>query len=174
MNSSASAGSLQTLYHDHHGPLRNWLRRQIGCPDRAADLAHDTFLRLLTRPRLLHDHLDPRAYLRRIARGLLIDQWRRDRLEQRWVEALANVPECQMPSPEAQALILETLCQISALLEQLAPRPREAFLLAQLHGLGQAEIARELGVSERMVRKYLSQAMLHCLKLDAELRASAR
>ena len=69
------------------------------------------------------------------------------------------------PSPEAQALILETLTELDALLDRLPARVRQAFLLAQLEGLTYAVIAERLGVSERMVKKYMAQAMLHCLEL---------
>ena len=69
------------------------------------------------------------------------------------------------PSPEAQALILETLIELDALLDRLPARVRQAFLLAQLEGLTYAVIAERLGVSERMVKKYMAQAMLHCLEL---------
>jgi RNA polymerase sigma-70 factor (ECF subfamily) len=44
----------------------------------------------------------------------------------------------------------------------LSPRARQAFLLAQLDGMAYADIAVELGVSERMVKKYMAQAMLQC------------
>lgn len=41
--------SLETLYADHHGWLRGWLGRRLGNSSDAADLAQDTFLRLLRR-----------------------------------------------------------------------------------------------------------------------------
>lgn len=40
---------------------------------------------------------------------------------------------------------------------------RAAFLLAHLEGYTYLEIAARLKVSERMVKKYMAQAMLHCL-----------
>jgi RNA polymerase sigma-70 factor (ECF subfamily) len=42
-------------------------------------------------------------------------------------------------------------------------RARQAFLLAQLDGLTYAQIAGQLDVSERMVKKYMAQAMLQCM-----------
>ena len=39
---------------------------------------------------------------------------------------------------------------------------RQAFVLYYLDGLTQTEIARQLALSDRTVRKYLIQAMLHC------------
>ncbi|KKT82336.1 MAG: ECF subfamily RNA polymerase sigma-70 factor, partial [Microgenomates group bacterium GW2011_GWC1_44_9] len=55
---------------------------------------------------------------------------------------------------EEKALIVETLLRIDAMLAQLPIRVRSAFLMSQLHGMTYAAIAAELGVSERMVKKY--------------------
>lgn len=163
-----------SLYARHHGWLHAWLRHKLGCPEHAADLAHDTFLRLLDRPRRVDEARNPAGYLRTIARGLLIDHLRRRDIERAWLEALAAQPEALVPSPEHQALVLETLVQLDAMLHRLPDKPRRAFLLAQLHEWPHRDIAQALGVSERMVRKYVAQALLHCLRLDAELQAAIR
>ncbi|WAE52577.1 sigma-70 family RNA polymerase sigma factor [Stutzerimonas frequens] len=156
---------LHRLYADHHGWLNGWLRRQLGCNQRAADLAQDTFVRVLSKDQDMAAIREPRAYLHTIAKGLLINHWRRRQIEQAYLEALALQPEPVVPSPESQALIVETLLQIDAMLMRLPTRVRSAFLMSQLHGMTYAAIASELGVSERMVKKYMSQAMLHCLML---------
>ncbi len=111
---------------------------------------------------------EPRAYLHTIAKGLLINHWRRRQIEQAYLDALALQPEPVAPSPESQALIVETLLQVDAMLAQLPAKVRSAFLMSQLQGMTYAAIAIELGVSERMVKKYMAQAMLHCLLLVAE------
>jgi RNA polymerase sigma-70 factor (ECF subfamily) len=167
MASSAhpSPPTVQQLYCDHHRWLHGWLRQRLGCTENAADLAQDTFLRLLDKPRDLLAVREPRAYLHTIANGLLINFWRRRDIERAYLDALALQPEACAPSPETRALILETLLQVDALLRSLAPRVRQAFLLSQLHGLTYAAIATELGVSERMIKKYMAQAMLQCLML---------
>lgn len=151
---------LATLYSDHHGWLQDWLRRRLGNAFDAADLAHDTFLRLL---RSLEPVREPRAYLTTIAHGLVVNHWRRQDLERAYRETLATVADTQAPSPEEGALLLEALCELDALLNQLNPKARTAFLLAQLEGYTYIEIAARLDVSERMVKKYMAQAMLHCL-----------
>ncbi|KAG1297937.1 hypothetical protein G6F57_023406 [Rhizopus arrhizus] len=58
---------------------------------------------------------------------------------------------------------MDALCELDALLNQLNPKARTAFLLAHLEGLTYIEIAEQLQVSERMVKKYMAQAMLQCL-----------
>ncbi len=159
---------LHRFYADHHGWLNGWLRRQLGCSQRAADLAQDTFVRVLSKDDDMAAIREPRAYLHTIAKGLLINHWRRRQIEQAYLDALVLQPEPVTPSPESQALIVETLLRIDAMLTQLPTRVRSAFLMSQLHGMTYAAIATELGVSERMVKKYMAQAMLHCLMLVAE------
>ena len=153
---------VEVLYADHHGWLQGWLRRKLGNSFDAADLTHDTFLRLLGK-REAADLREPRAYLRTIAHGLVVNHWRRQEIERAWLETLTATPEASCPSPETRALLLEALCELDALLDRLNPKARSAFLLAQLDGLTYGEIAVRLQVSERMVKKYMAQAMLHCL-----------
>ncbi len=157
---------VQRLYVEHHGWLNGWLRRHLQCSQRAADLAQDTFVRVLTRePQDLSAIREPRAYLHTIVKGLLINHWRRRQIEQAYLDALALQPEPLATSPEEQALIVETLLQIDAMLDRLPHKVRRAFLMSQLQGMTYAAIAAELEVSERMVKKYMAQAMLHCLML---------
>jgi RNA polymerase sigma factor (sigma-70 family) len=154
------------LYSDHHGWLHGWLRRKLGCTHQAADLAQDTFVRLLLKRDALApgEIREPRAYLTTVASGLLSNHHRRQKLEQAWIETLAVLPEPLAPSAETQAILLETLVEIDRLLDTLRPKVREAFLLSQLDGLTYRQVGERLGVGERMVKKYMAQAMLCCLQ----------
>lgn len=153
-----------SLYSDHHGWLQGWLQRRLGHACDAADIAQDTFLRLLSRQSLQGLNA-PRAYLSSIARGLMIDHWRRRALEQAWLETLAALPEPEAASPEARAIFLETLIEIDRLLDSLKPAIRSAFLLAQLDGLSCPEIAKRLGVSRATVERHIAQALRTCYAL---------
>lgn len=154
------------LYREHRSWLTQWLRRRLGeGSDRAADFAHDTFLRLLQAGDTPPAIAQPRPYLATIARGLLVDHFRRQDLERAYLEELAALPiECH-PSPEDHALIVETLLTLDRMLHGLGAKPRQAFLLAQLEGWDQARIADHLGVSVSSVKKYLQKAVLQCLLL---------
>lgn len=121
-------------------------------------------MRLLSRPRTINS--EPRAYLSAIAHGLLVDHWRRQCVERAWLDTLAAQPQALAPSAEQQAMVLQCLCRIDALLERLPAKVRQSFILSQLEGLSYREIGAQLGVSERMVKKYMAQAMLHCLMLQ--------
>jgi len=159
------------LYREHHGWLHGWLRRKLGCTHQAADLAQDTFVRVLTSPAAggqLDELREPRHFLVAIARRVMVDHLRRRALEKAWLEAVALQPEPLAHSPETRALIVETLCQIDAMLDGLGHKARQAFLLAQLEGLSYAEIAERLQVSVSSVKKYMARATEHCLLLMLE------
>jgi len=157
--------SVETLYGEHHGWLLGWLRRKLGHPGDAADLAQDTFLRVLGRQRDVDEVREPRAWLTTIAHGLVVDHMRRRTLERACLEAIAALPEPQAPSPETQMLLVEALVRIDAMLDGLPAKARSAFLLSRLDGLGYAEIAQRLNVSLSSVEKYMATAIRHCLAL---------
>ena len=153
------------LYADHHGWLCRWLRRRLANPGDAADLAQDTFVRLLGRPAPDQPLREPRAWLATVANGLVIDHLRRMALERAYLESLHGLHESLHPSPEERLLLIETLLRIDAMLDGLAAKARSAFLLSRLDGLAHAEIARRLGVSVSSVEKYIVSALRHCLAL---------
>lgn len=164
--SECATPTIEHLYRDHHTWLQSWLRRGLGGVDYTADLAHDTFLRVVLMHReKLAEVREPRAWLRTIARGLVIDHWRRQELERAWLETLAHQPEPLVPSPEEQQLVLELLDRLCRIVEGLPAAVRQAFLLHRLEGLRQSQIAQRLGVTLRTVERYLGEAMYHCYQL---------
>ena len=160
---------VETLYADHHGWLQSLLRRRLGNAFDAADLAHDAFVRLLTKPRSFDSFDGARAYLSTVARGLCVDLWRRREIEQAWLAALAAQPEAHACSAEQQASVLQALGENDAMLRSLPAKVAQAFVLAMVHGMTDKEVAAQLNVSDRMVRKYMARALLHCMLLEAAL-----
>ncbi|WP_159916585.1 sigma-70 family RNA polymerase sigma factor [Pantoea sp. 18069] len=164
-----TADTIEWLYLRHHDGLRDWIHRKLNNASHAADLAHDTFVRLLMRTQGASppagELREPLAYLRAIANGLMIDHWRRQTLEKAYLEALAARPEAVAPSVEERAIILETLEQIARLLEALKPSVRTAFLLAQIEGQTHAEIAQCMGVSVRTVERWMADALYRCHRI---------
>ncbi|AMQ84278.1 MULTISPECIES: sigma-70 family RNA polymerase sigma factor [Pseudomonas] len=158
--------SLHDLYRDHRGWLESWLRRRMGNAWDAADLSQDTFLRVLGSSQALVDMREPRAYLLTVGKRLLSNFYTRRSLEQAYLNALAQLPEDCVPSPEQRWILLETLQALDELLDGLPRAVRRAFLWSQLEGLGYREIAERLQVSERTVKRYMAQAYEHCLLVD--------
>lgn len=150
------------LYSQHHSWLQRWLRVKLGNANDADDLTQDTFTRILGRADLGALH-EPRAFLTTVAKGVLVNWYQRQALERAYLEALATLPEPTAISPEQRMLILETLHDIDAMLDALPPKVRQAFLMAQLDGMGYADIAAHLGLSLITIKRYMKQAFLQCL-----------
>ena len=127
----------------------------------------DTFLRVLAN-RNVDAILRPREYLATIARGLVTDAYRRQAIERAYLETLAARPEPVAISPETRAILLETVLAIDRMLDQLGPRTREIFLLAQFEELTYAQVGARLGVSLTTVKKHMVRALTQCLLLAAD------
>lgn len=155
---------VETLYCEHHSWLHGWLSRKLGNASDAADLAHDTFIRLLTRQSRVFGN-EPRALLTHIAKGLVVDRWRRQEVERAYLESIAHLPEPEVPSPETRWLILEALHRIDAMLREMPSRVRQTFLASQIDGLTYAEIAEQQGVSLITVKRDMRDAFLACLSV---------
>lgn len=156
--------AITELYCEHHGWLFGWLRRKLGCAQNAADLAQDTFTRILNARESVATLREPRAFLSTTARRLIIDQVRRKKIETAYLQELALTAQALegFQSPEQILTTLEALEHIAFILEGMRDKQRQAFVLYYLDGLTQSEIARQLELSDRTVRKYLIQALLHC------------
>ena len=157
----AKADAVRILYSDHHRWLCGWLRGKLGCVHSADDLAHDTFLGLFRSHDLLGIR-EPRAYLATIARRLVANHYRRRAIEQAYLDAIATLPEPQVPSQEDRVILIETLVEIDCRLDGLPAKVKRAFLLSQLEGLTYAEIAKRLRVSVSSVKLYMLRATQQC------------
>lgn len=151
-----------TLYSDHHSWLQGWLGKKLGNTFDAADLAQDTFTRILASRDITGLH-EPRAYLTTVAKGLLINWYQRQALERAYLDALAILPEPEVPSVEQRYIILETLHEIDRMLDALPSKVKHAFLLSQIEGMKYEAIAQQIDVSLISVKRYMKQAFLHCL-----------
>ena len=158
---SALNPTVEGLYNAHHHWLTGWLRRRLGCPQNAADLAQDTFVKVLL-AREMPQLVEPRAFLTTIAKRVLCNHYRRQELERAYYQALAELPEAVAPSEEERAIILETLIELDQLLDGLPILVKRAFLLAQVDGLTHNEIAARLSISVATVKRHLAKAAMRC------------
>ncbi len=165
MSNRAASSRIEMLYCDHNNWLRGWLSKRLGNAHQAADLAQDTFVRLLARedtPVML----EPRAFLTTVAKRVLANHWRREQLEAAYLEALANVPEAYAMSPEERVILLETIVEIDRHLDGLPIMAKRAFLLTQLDGCNHAQVAEQLGISITTVKRHLVKAAQQCFFAD--------
>lgn len=160
---SVAAPDIASLYIDHHRWLQQWLRRRLGNAFDAADIAHDTYVRLMVAQNTPPIQ-EPRRYLCRIANGLAIDLVRRRQIEAAYLDALAARPSAFMPSEEERAIAVQALLEVDAMISKLSHNARTALLMLRLEGKSYREIAEALQVSVSSVEKYIASAMATCLR----------
>lgn len=161
----ATNATVSQLYVANHHWLLSWLLKKLHCPNRAADIAHDTFERLLRKHTALNICDEPRAILTTIAKGLVIDHTRRQILETAYLNSLAYLPQSEIPSVELQAILLETLIEVDRMLNSLPVKARRVFLMSQLDGMTYPQIAQAMNISLSSVQKYMTCAYAACYKV---------
>jgi len=158
------------LYRNHQSWLHQWLRKKVGNSEQAADLVQDTFIKILQTRDELFGVIEPRAYLVTIARNLMIDQVRRKRIEQAYLNELSQMEYMldTIPSPEDQLQVVQAIDQICQALIRVSEKAQQAFVLHYFEGLTHKEIAEIIGVSTKMIQKYLATCLVQCYALKQE------
>ncbi|WP_347904543.1 RNA polymerase sigma factor [Pseudomonas purpurea] len=156
-----SADSFRGFYAD----ILHYLRKRTDNASDAADMTQDVFTQWLDyRDRAKVEQ--PRAFLFQMARNVLRDHWRRQKVRHGVHDEQAQSdaePACDGKNdPMAAAQHLQRLEQLKEVLAELSPRRREALMLHRFEGLSQAQIAARMGISISMVEKHIAFALLHC------------
>ncbi len=137
-----------------HEPIWRYLRTLCDSDDAAADLAQDTWLRVLRGLPALRDAGRFRAWLFGIARRAAMD-----RLRARYAQALE--PEASLEdlaAPEPDEPLESDLAALRVHLDTLPLRDRETLALFYLRELGIDEIATLLNVPAGTVKSRLFRA----------------
>jgi len=155
---------VERLYWEHGSALEAFLYRWTGSHPDAIELANETYLRMLQ----IKDRdaiRSPKAYMFSVAANLAKEHATRQGRARGTLDIADPMLEAELshdPSPAEQIDHADLAAQVRAALAELPAKCRAAFYLQHGHGMSYEEIAQHLGVSTHMVKKYLSQAILHC------------
>jgi RNA polymerase sigma factor (sigma-70 family) len=147
--------------------LLRFLTGRLKCPEAAADLAQETFVRF-------HQYIqatppdNARALAFSIAVNLAIDYQRKAKVRNNYMvqkesDLLTETQASTAPGPEQIAISRQRIKQFHEALDELPINYRSAFLLHNIDGLTYAEVAACLGIAESTVYKYLAKTISHCL-----------
>ena len=162
---AAEATALGILYRSQSSRLRRFFARRSACDD-ASDLIQDTFERLVRRDAEAAI-ARPERYLSRIATNLLRD---RAKFAARRAAAF-HIPLDDVPvatgDPHDLLEARDTLARLETAMARLHPLTRDIFLACRLDGYSHAEVAEQVGLSERAVRKRMARAIAEIDRLLA-------
>jgi RNA polymerase sigma factor (sigma-70 family) len=167
------AERIARLFSEHNESLVRFLATRLHSVQEAKEVAQEAYVRLL--------NLDDsgavsflRAFLFKTASNLAVDRLR-SRNRQRQARDAGLCDELrEAPTPDREAANAQEVEIVRRLISELPPKCRRAFLLHRIHGVEFAQIAKQMQLSERMVRHYVLRAVLYCRAgLDAAQSSNA-
>lgn len=148
---------------EHQAELLSFFRRRLAQSQDAADLAQESWSRLL-RYRQDQSPGALRSLLFTIARNVLKNHWRWSSLHQ--LEQPTDFTERDVvsdgPGVERQWQARRYLQAVEAIVANMPDKRRTVFLLSRVEGLSNAEVAQRCGISVKMVEKHLAHAISEC------------
>jgi len=153
------AQALGQLLERYWGPMVAFAMEKVRSQDAAEDLVQEAFVRVWERRRQLRPQASPRAYLYRVLRNLIIDEYRRRRLRDRFAQLVGRSEVSDAPSAVATLEADELAGAAGRAIAALPERRRDVFVLAHLHGLSYKEVAETLGITPRTVANHMSLAL---------------
>ncbi len=152
---------VERLFREHNEALIRFLLARLGSPQEAREVAQEAYVRLLSldEPEAV-GYL--RAFLFKTAANLAIDRRRRGVMHSRAMELPLFREFADVRTPERQVAGAQAVERLERLLAAMPVKCRQAFVLNRFDGMDVASISRELGLSERMVQKYIARALLFC------------
>jgi RNA polymerase sigma factor (sigma-70 family) len=167
----STAVAVSELFREHNRMLVGYLRSRLGSEQEAKEVAQEAYVRVLQ----LHEPGAPgllRAYLFKTAANLAVDRLRHRRVRQRSEEQPQLFEELnptggELDDPAEQLLAREQADQLLRILRELPGKCQQVMNLHRFEGASQRDVSLRLGISERMVRRYVTYAMVYCrLRLD--------
>lgn len=154
---AAHSESFEAVYRDHYRDVYRYVLLSLRSRDDADDVVADTFDRALVAWRSGHGPAGrPLPWLIVIARRIIIDRWRRERLI-RWL------PFGRITADPADGDDLggraEFWLWLTELAKALPPRQRDVVFLRYQRDLTDEEIGHILGLSASGVRTLVSRAL---------------
>lgn len=161
-----SFGVGRVVLERYYRELLNFCTRRVRDRDKAADLAQESYARVLAMQQAGQVILEPAALLKTVAVRAEIDMHRRavnrqhddiDALDeaQQFAGPQHLQPEEAYASSQAMQAYLDTI-------DALPERCREAFRMYLFDDLANKEIAARLGVTVGMVDQYIRRGKLAC------------
>jgi RNA polymerase sigma-70 factor (ECF subfamily) len=159
------AGAFDVLYARHKGGLYRYLLRQCREPAAAEELFQDVWMNLIRARAAYTVQAKFTTYLFRLAHNRLIDHYRK--VNQATVTsfdtedgpAVEELVDERRPPLDAAYAVQRQAADLLALVAELPPPQREAFLMQQEGGMSVEAIAAATGVSRETAKSRLRYAL---------------
>jgi RNA polymerase sigma factor (sigma-70 family) len=155
------ASALSSLFSEHNRTLVRFINARLRNEQESHEIAQEAYVKMLQLDRCPGTPSFMRHYLFRVAENLAVDRIRQ-RYSRSRLDQLASIDDVfQEPVAERTVLAGEELALLRAAVAELPEKYREAFRLVKLEDESFPQAAELMQLSERMVRKYVTRALLY-------------
>jgi RNA polymerase sigma-70 factor (ECF subfamily) len=166
------AAEVSRLFREHNRALVLFLASRLKDIQAAREVAQEAYVRVLELENLSAVGF-LRSYLFKVAGNLAIDRMRQQQSRAR-LDRISDFDDfLDTLPPERTVIAREELAFLGQVVGELPAKYQQAFRLHRLEDQRFEEIAREMGLKERMVRRYVTNALLY-LRLRREGRSPAQ
>src|ERR687895_424664 len=157
--------AFEELYRRYQPRIAAFLRRKVGDPARAEDIAQDAFVSALRRLRATDTEIDFKPWVFQIATNAAIDHWRRtSRAEEVSVDADEGMRQSDRArltgsaGPDSVLVDKERFEHLRGAFDELSDMHTRILVMREFEGLSYREIAEQLDVSRGSVESTLFRA----------------
>ncbi|AOA57744.1 RNA polymerase sigma factor [Acinetobacter larvae] len=150
------------FYLENYHWLYNWLCRKLSSAHQAEDILQDTFLKIFVSPETITQIKEPRPYLATTAKHLILNHWRRQKIEENYLKFLAEQQEELVADPEHVFILMQTIDRVASVLALLPKRQRLAMIMHYIKDIPQTQIAVHFNVCRKTIQRDLAEALVFC------------
>jgi RNA polymerase sigma-70 factor (ECF subfamily) len=157
------ASTVSRLFEEHNRTLIGFLFARLKNEQEAKEIAQEAYVKVLQLEQKPGAASFMRAYLFRVAENLAVDRIRqrhiRSRLDRLNTVGVGDLFEADLT--ERAAIAGQELALLTTAVGELPDKCGQAFRLHKLEELSFPQVAERMGLTERMVRKYVARALFY-------------
>jgi RNA polymerase sigma-70 factor (ECF subfamily) len=153
----------RTIYEKYWLLLYQHARTMLRNDDEAKDIVQEVFMELWVADREKLSQYSLPSFLYTVTRNKILNIIKHLKVEAKYADELQYIPSESNVGTDSLAILHELTLQIENHIQSLPPKMREIFLLSRKEYRSHKEIAAELEISDKTVKKQINNA-LHVLR----------
>jgi RNA polymerase sigma factor (sigma-70 family) len=155
------AATVSRLFRDHNRTLIGFLFARLRNEQEAKEIAQEAYVKVLQLEQKPGAASFMRAYLFRVAEHLAVDRIRQRHTRERLEPLKTEEDLFEDDLAQRGAIAGQELALLTEMVGELPGKCAEAFRLHKLEDRSLLEVAQCMGLTERMVRKYVTRALVY-------------
>jgi len=157
------------MFEKYYNELIGYFSYYLKDKDRAYEVVHECYSRVLAMSPHTPPIREPRAFLYKTTRNIIINENLKNSRHKHTNIDTEQIMDEQAEQPLEKLASEERVSKLNEVINTLPPRCYEAFVLYKFEGLSHTQIAEKMGISRNMVEKHIMNAMKICTKCLKEI-----